>query len=299
MAGSAVEPELREQLPERDPERDPEPRPGALPLVIEALGYLGAALAVLAGFIAARQLWPRIPASGELAFAAVAAIVLLAAGARLRTGDQPAFARLRSVLWLLSVCSFAAVAGLLTGRHFANLGPTAWPLVTEAVATAYAIAVWWRSRSALQHLAVFGGTAALLGTAVAQAWPSVVPGGIGAALWALSLLWGVAVWRGRLVPRAAGYVAAAIGLLVGAQVAMGAAAGQVLAVVTVAGLLAAGVALRRVLLLGFGAVGALVILPQVASRYLPSKVGAAVAVLAVGVIMLGVALWLARTRQRS
>jgi hypothetical protein len=46
-------------------------------------------------------------------------------------------------------------------------------------------------------------------------------------------------------------------------------------------------------------VGTIVIVPEVATRYLPSRVGAAVAVLAVGLIMLGVALWLARTRRRA
>jgi hypothetical protein len=73
-------------------------------------------------------------------------------------------------------------------------------------------------------------------------------------------------------------------------------AGQALAVMTVAGLLAAGVALRRVLLLGLGAFGAIAILPQVAIRYLPGGAGAAAAVFAVGLVMFGVALWLARAR---
>jgi hypothetical protein len=277
----------------------PQPAPRRQPLVVEALGYLGAVLAVVAGLIAARQLWPHVPAGTELACAAVAAIVLLVAGALLQTRDQPPLGRLRSVLWLLSAGSLAAAVGLLTGHHFGNLALTSSLLVTEAVATAYAAVLWWRFRRALQHLAVFGGTVALIGTAIAREWPGVMPWGFGAALWALSLLWGIAVWRGRLVPLAAGYVAAAVGLLAGAQTAMGPPAGVVLAVATVAGLLAAGVALREVLLLGFGAVGTIVILPEVATRYLPSRVGAAVAVLAVGLIMLGVALWLARTRQRA
>jgi hypothetical protein len=74
------------------------------------------------------------------------------------------------------------------------------------------------------------------------------------------------------------------------------AAGQALAITTVAGLLAAGVALRRLLLVGLGTVGAIAILPQVLSRYLPAGVGAAAAVFAVGLVMLDVALWLARSR---
>ena len=277
------------------------PAPGAaprrLPLVVEALGYLGAVFALVAGFIAVRQIWPAIPASAELAFTGVAAIALLLAGIMLRTLDHEAFGRLRSVMWLMSTASLAAAVGLLTGPQFWDLGPAGRPLVTEAVVTAYAVMLWWRYRATLQHLAMFAATAALLGTGIAQVWPGIIlPWGSGFGLWALSLLWGIGAHRGYLVPRTAGYAAAGIGLLVGAQLTMDLPAGQALAVMTVAGLLAAGVALRRVLLLGLGASRAIVILPQVAIRYLPGGAGAAAAVFAVGLVMLGVALWLARAR---
>jgi|SRR5450755_2084657 hypothetical protein len=278
-------PGLREQL-------------GRLPLVIEALGYLGTVLGVVAGFIAVRQIWPSIPATAEVAAAAFLTVMLLVTGILLRAPGQPAFGRLRSVLWLISAGSLAATFGLLVSSHFWDLGPTWGPLLTEAVVTAYAAILWWRSRAALQHLATFAATAALLETAIGRPWPGAIPAGFGGAWWVLSLIWGITVWRGHLIPLAAGYVAAGIGLLVGAQLMMGHAAGQVLGVATVAGLLAAGVALRRVLVVGFGALGAAVILPQVANRYLPSRAGAAAAVLAVGVIVLGVAIWLARTRHQ-
>ncbi len=270
-----------------------------LPLVVEALGYLGAVLAVVAGLIALRQWWPAVSPGTGLAFAGVAAAALLLAGIKLRVHDHPAFGRLRSVLWLASAASFAAFAGLITGPWFWNLDPASRPLVAEAAATAYAALLWWRSRVTLQHIAMFAGTAALTGTAIAQIWPGSLPWRPGLGLWVLSLLWGVAVHRGYLVPRTAGYVAAGIGLLVGAQLTMDLPAGQVLAVVTVAGLLAAGVALRRVPLLGLGALGAIAIVPQVATRYLPNGAGAATAVFAVGLVLLCVALWLARARTKA
>jgi len=270
-----------------------------LPLVVEALGYLGAVLAVVAGFIALRQVWPTISPGAGLIFAGVAATALLLAGITLRAHDHLAFERLRSALWLASTASLAAFAGLITGPSFWNLGPAGRPLVTEAAVTAYAALLWWRSRVTLQHLAMFAGTAALGGTAIAQIWPGSLPWRPGLGLWVLSLLWGIAVHRGYLVPRTAGYVVTGIGLLVGAQLTMGLAAGQLLAVATVTGLLVAGVALRRVLLLGFGALGAIAIVPQVAIRYLPSGAAAATAVFAVGLVILGVALWLAKARTKA
>lgn len=304
--GAAAEPRTAAPSPAPVPGAEggrarPDPGTGSrrLPLAVEALGYLGAVFAVVAGFIAVGRLWPAIPAGAELAFAGVAAGVLLLAGAVLPTDGHPEFGRLRSALWLTSTASLAAFAGLLTGPQFANLGPASRPLVTEAVVTAYAVLLWWRYRAALQHLAAFAGIAALIGTAIAQAWPGRTPWGPGLGLWMLSLLWGIAAHRGYLGRPDVGYVAAAAGLLVGAQLTMELAAGQALGTVTVAGLLAAGVALRKVLLVGFGAVAAIEILPQVASRYLPSGAAAPAAVFAVGLVMLAAALWLAKTRRTA
>jgi hypothetical protein len=70
----------------------------ASPLVAEVLGYLGAAIAISASFVAVRQLWPKTPSTAMLWFTAGAAVVLIAIGAVLPAGGQPAYARLRSVL---------------------------------------------------------------------------------------------------------------------------------------------------------------------------------------------------------
>ena len=273
--------------------------PRRRPLVVEGLGYVGAVLAVVAGFIALRQLWPAMPPSAGLAFAASAAVVLLLAGFFLRTDGHPAFGRLRSVLWLGSAVSLGVTVGLATGPDFGNLSSIASLLVTEAAFTVYAAGLWWRSREALQHLALFAGAAALTGTAIAQAWsgPSHWLPGVGCV--GAGAGWGIAVNREYLAPQTAGYASAGIGVLVGAQMSMGLAAGQVLAVLTVAGLIAAGVVLRRLLLLGLGSVGALVLLPQTAARYLAGGAWAAAAVFLAGLVMLGVALWLARRATKA
>ena len=63
--------------------------------------------------------------------------------------------------------------------------------------------------------------------------------------------------RGYLPPVVTGYIAAGIGLLAGAQLTMQVAAGHVLALATVAGLLAAGVLLRQAWLVALGAFGRL------------------------------------------
>jgi hypothetical protein len=267
-------------------------------LVVEALGYLGGALAIVAGFIAVSELWPGIPASAELAFAAGGAVALLGAGIAIRAVDNPPLARLRSVLWLMSTASLATFTGVLAAQVWGfSVAGTA--VVMAAAATAYAAALWWHSRAPLQHLATFAAAAVLIGTGISLVGPGLRPWGPGLGIWGFSALWAIAASRGYLKPRGIGYLAAAIGLLVGAQLTMELAAGQVLALATVAGVLTAGVVLRRVFLLVLGAIGVITTVPQTAARYLPENVAAPLAIFITGLILLGVALRLARTWKRS
>jgi Predicted membrane protein (DUF2157) len=277
------------------------PEPAAVsraPLVAEALGYAGGVLAIAAGIFMVRELWPGIPTGAGLAFAAVAWVVLGAGGAAVRTTGDPAFRRLRSVLWLMSTAGLAAFTGTLADQVW-RFSPASTTLVTSAAAAAYGAALWWRTRAVLQHLAVFASVAILVGTAVYQLDPGVEEWGPGLGIWALSALWGVAVIRGYLPPGDTGYFAAGTGLLISAQLTMQVAAGHVLAIATVAGLLAGGVLLRQAWLVALGAVGVLLVTPQTTSRYLPTSAAAPVAIFVAGVVLLGSGVWLARRPRGS
>ena len=163
-----------------------------------------------------------------------------------------------------------------------------------AVTTVAAAGLWWLTRSAAQQLALFAVAASLTGTTIVWAVDTGSPWPCGLGLWLFSALWAAAVIRGYLEPRWAGYLAAGIGLLIGAQLTMEEAAGQAFAIVTVAGLLTAGVLLRRVLMVMLGAVGMLAVIPQTASRYLPSSASAPLSVFAAALVVLACALWLAK-----
>jgi hypothetical protein len=212
---------------------------------VEALGYLGGVIAIVAGVVAVDQLWPGIPTGAELAFAAAGTVALGAVAALMRTDGEPALGRLRSVLWLLSTVSLVAFMGVLAAQVW-DLSPARATLVAAGVATPYAALLWWRTRAPLQHLATFAGAAVVTGSGIASLAPGLGAWLPGLGVWVLSLAWGVAAHLGYLPPRDTGYLAAGIGLVVGAQMTMQEAAGYVIAVVTVAGLLAAGVVLRRV-----------------------------------------------------
>jgi hypothetical protein len=266
--------------------------------VAEALGYAGGVLAIAAGLYTVRDFWPNLSTGAVLAFAAAACVALGAGGAAVRTTSDPALRRLRSVVWLMSTVSLAVFAGTLADQVW-GFGPASTTLVTATVSAAYGAALWWRTRAALQHLEVFASLAVLAGTAVARLDPGLGAWGPGLAIWALSVLWGVTVMRGYLPPGATGYVAAGIGVLAGVQLAMQVAAGCALALATVAGLLAAGVLLRQAWLVVLGALGVLLVTPQITTRYLPMSAATPVAIFVVGVVLLGSAVWLTRRRAGS
>ncbi|HEV8222062.1 MAG TPA: hypothetical protein VGQ05_17465 [Streptosporangiaceae bacterium] len=275
------------------------PEPAAVPraaLLAEVIGYAGGALVIVAGTYLAGELWRNIPTGAALALAAVASVALGAAGAALRTSGSPPARRLRSVLWLLSTASLAAFMGIL-GNQVWQLSPAGTTMAAAAAAGVYGAAQWWRTRAALQHLAVFASAAVLVGTAVAQL--GLGNWALGLGIWTLSALWGGAVIRGYLLPRGAGYFAAGFGLLVGIQFAMDVPAGHLLALATVAGLLAGGVLLREVWLAGLGAVSVLLVVPQTAERFLPESAAAPLAVFVAGAVLVGSAVWLAKRRARS
>ena len=269
-----------------------------LPLVAEVLGYVGAVIAVTAIVVTVHQVWKHVPTAAEMATAGLIAVGLLLAGGALRTDIDSALARLRSVLWLLSTAGAAAFVAVLTGRYL-HLADADVAVATAAAALAYAVPLWWRARSALQHLAAFGAAVALLETGIDRIDPHAGIFMFGIAMWVLALAWGIAASRGCLAPAPAGMLLAGAGALVGAIIAMDHPAGVLLAMTTVAGLYACGILMHQVPLIGIGAVGTLYVVPHAASRYLPGSVAAPLAVAVIGLVLLGVALWLARHRKEE
>jgi hypothetical protein len=269
-----------------------------LPLVAEVLGYVGAVIAITAIVETVHQIWKHVPIAVEMATAGVIAVGLLLAGAALRTVADPALARLRSVLWLLSTAGATAFVAVLAGRYL-PVADADRALTTAAAALVYAVPLWWRNRSALQHLAAFGAAAAVLLIGINQIDQHAGTFTFGLAIWVFALAWGIAVARSRLLPAPIGMLLSGAGVLAGAILVMDQSAGVLLALATVAGLFAYGVLMHQVLLIGVGAVGTLYVVPDAANRYLPGSVAAPLAVAVVGLVLLGVALLLATQRKKE
>ena len=95
-------------------------------LLAEALGYVGVVLALAGAAVGLAQGWEDLPVWARLAIPAAATGLLLLGGVLLRRQEEPAFRRLMSVLWVLSVGGARLDAGR-AGRRRIDWTSTASP----------------------------------------------------------------------------------------------------------------------------------------------------------------------------
>jgi Predicted membrane protein (DUF2157) len=89
-----------------------------VPVVAEALGYLGGTLALVGLALVVAQYWPDMALAGRLALSGAGAVVFLVAGALVHEEADPALARLRGFLWLLATAATALFASVLVTGGF-------------------------------------------------------------------------------------------------------------------------------------------------------------------------------------
>jgi hypothetical protein len=288
--------------PPSGPDDLPSRRHRVLPLVAEALGYVGATVAFSGAAAATSTFWADLVPAAQVALLGLVTGLLLLAGAGVPSGERahPALRRLGSVLWLLSAAAFAGAVGLgledLLFDVYFDSSHTNF-LATSAATAGYAGALWWFRRGGLQQV---GAYAAVVTTVVAllaapshpptAAWFGLAVAGLGAA-------WAVLGWGGVLVPERTALVLGSLGVLAGAEVVASESGwGIALGLAAAVALLAGGVVLRRALLVGLGAAGLLVFLPQGIGRRLGDSVGAALVLMISGLAVVATGVLLARLR---
>ena len=124
-----------------------------VPVVAEALGYLGAALASAGLVLVVSRFWTDLATTGRVALAGGAAVLLGLAGLAVHEGVDPALTRLRAVLWLAATAAAALAAGVVADVVADSPAP-----IIGAVATTAAVvsgAMWaWRERPVQQAVAL-------------------------------------------------------------------------------------------------------------------------------------------------
>jgi hypothetical protein len=272
----------------------PPPRRAGGSLVAEGLGYAGGALVLVAAGLIAGRFWDVLGPAGRLALVAAAAALLVGVGAAAPAAATESGRRLRAVSWLLAVAAAAGALGLLADEIIGL--PGEWTLLVAALGAAGLAAVLWaRSPTPAQH-AGFVAAAVFAAGAAAALLPDGDEDAVGVAVWGGGVVWLLLGWgavvRGRATADVCGGVAAGVGALL----TVGTTPGSVLAVVTAAALVAAGVLARDLVLLGVGSVVTLVTVPVVMGRWFPDLLSAALALLAAGALLVLAGVRTARRR---
>ncbi|MFC4948000.1 DUF2157 domain-containing protein [Pseudonocardia sp. GCM10023141] len=281
----------------QDPDRRAGTGSGATPLVTEALGYVGGVLVLVAAVTLTGRFWTDLGIGGRVLVAFVAAGILFGAGLAVPSRLGGAGGRLRSVSWLLSVALLGGAVALV-GNDVIDVPGDAVALLASGVAAVYAGVLWRAHRWLLQQVALVATLAVAAGSAAALL-PRDDEQIVGLAVWGVGTVWLLLGWGRVVAARHVAYVCGGIVVIAGSMLTVQHDWGCALAIVSAVALVAAGVALRDLVLLGVGAVATLIAVPVVLYRFFPDTLVAPFALLAVGALLVVGALYTARRRNRS
>jgi hypothetical protein len=273
-------------------------RPSMMPLVVEALGYLGGAIVVVATVLIAQQYWADLGNTVRLGLLGAAALFLLVGGWLVPTRLEDVGTRMRSVVWVVSVAALAGFLGVW-GSKVADLHGSDLALVVTGGTAAYAMAMFLARPSALQQLAMMGliggtATAALANVVGGDSWPGV-------GFWVVGVAWIVLGQVGALRPVRLARVAGAVLTLIGSMMTTSNLADPALvfSLLTVTAVVTLAVVLSDLALLAVGSLGAIQAIIAAANEWFPNSLAAAVALLLVGGGLVATAIWIARRRAQG
>lgn len=276
------------------------PRSDRRTMIAEAIGYVGAALALGALRLILAELWPEWRTGGQLALVGLLTVLAAGAGQTLHHRRNAAMRRLAGVLWTVTALSAAWFAAIVAD-DVAGLEPAGVGTVAGAVAGLVAITLLLRHPAALLHVVSLGGlvvaTTSLLDLVTALPVDVLFEGLLAAGVGGVWLLLGLGRW---LAPHRAAETLGAALLLLGVQVgslgdlrttALG------LGLLLAAGLVVLAVTGDASHHLAVGAVGLFVFAPQLVIDVFGDVLGAPAALLLVGLLLVGLAVGLGRARR--
>ena len=262
-------------------------------LVVEALGYLGGVIMLTGAGILAGLYWSDVAVAGRLLLTGVAAAGLIGAGAAVPDRLGPAAGRLRSVLWALGVAATGALMAVVSTDLLDRHDEQALLVIFPPTA-AVALVLWWVRRTWLQQLALLV-PLAMSGTAVAVQVTSS-DSAPGLVTWCVAVGWTVVAWTGRIPPRGPGLVLGGAATVLASMTVPGQ-QGVVLGLATAAGLLALALAERSLPLLAVSGLGLLESTHRAVVEWFPGRLSASLTLIAVGGVLVGAAVWVARSRR--
>jgi hypothetical protein len=269
--------------------------PGALlpeqrsSLVIEAVGYLGGAILLAGCMLVASQIWDDLATATRVSVVGLASLLLVSVGFVVPAGTIGG--RLRAVLWAAGTGAFAGFLGLLTAEAL-DLGDLDVRLYTSIGTAILAAGLFALRRTLVQQVVLMVATAVFAAMVVDRLPAPTEATGLG--VFATGLVWAALAWGGLLRPARFGMVLGSAMAIFGAMLTGEADSGMVLTLVTIVAVLAWAVIVRDLGLLVVAAVGALGNVPPVIGRWFPDSTAAGFGVVAVGALLVLVAVGIAR-----
>ena len=269
------------------------PRHG--PIVVEAMAYLGGALALAAAALLVELVWTDLSTAQRLAVPAGATVAMLLAG-KLLPGTVT-LRRLRSAIWLVASGTWAVTLAVLGDQVWDLAGLDTFLLVGVGSAL-FTLALYLCGREVLQNLALLA-SLAMTGSALGARAEWDEPTLVGLGIWSVAACWAVAGELGALAPRPAARFGSAVTLVAGALAMGGSLGGQFAAAATLAWLFTVGIRAGSVAMLGVAAIGTLQLVPRSVTYFFPddTRVAIPVILLTVGAVLVGTAVTVSRRRR--
>ncbi len=155
-----------------------------IPVVAEALGYIGGILGTVGLVLLIGRYWDDMATVARVGIAGTAAVALVCAGWVVHEALDPALARLRWTLWLASTAATALCAFVIADRAL-ELHPDERIALVIAAAIAFESAVlWWNRPRPIQQITTFAGLAVATGLLFEEFTSDTITG---AALWLLGV----------------------------------------------------------------------------------------------------------------
>lgn len=270
-------------------------REPAVPIAVEALGYLAGAMFLAATGYLIPDFYDSLGEGQRIAFLAVLTLVVGVGGLLVRPETAPG-RRLRSVLWTATTIGATATSGVASDSLFNTDDPGLY--LTAGTALVASGITWAAHKTGLLNLVFLASAAA---AAVITLTPVDDPsrGTTGLMVWGVGVLWIVGSSRGMLKPNAPATIGGSLVALIGASMTMEdpqALGGVVLTAVTIGAIGGLGLHRRWIPLLGLAAVGFFFWSQQVASEIFETDTGVAVALGSTAGVMIMTTIYLARRK---
>ena len=153
-----------------------------MPLVAEALGYLGGLLSVIGVIMLVARYWPDLATGWRIGLPVAVAVAGVAGGAVVNEHADDALRRLKWSLWLVGTAGLGAAGGVAMSDAMDPIPAYGWAnehRIVFGVASLVTLlsAVLWRGKPRpLQQLTFLGGLAVSVGAAANEWWELSVVG---------------------------------------------------------------------------------------------------------------------------